>query len=98
VCFLIASALALNLTFNTGKIIMTQQNAAHFLQAVKENQALKERLNAIENPEAFIKIAQESGYDFSMEELEREISQLSDEDLAGIVNPGWGTRRHIHPR
>jgi hypothetical protein len=26
------------------------------------------------------------------------INQLSDEDLAAIVNPGWGTRRHIHPR
>jgi predicted ribosomally synthesized peptide with nif11-like leader len=98
VLFLIASALPLNLIFNTGKIIMTQQNAAQLLKAVKENQALKERLKATENPEAFIKIAQESGYDFSKEELEREISKLSDEDLAAIVNPGWGTRRHIHPR
>ncbi len=96
--FLITLALALNLIFNTGKIIMTQQNAARFLKAVKENQALKQRLNATDNPEAFIKLAKESGYDFSEEELEREISQLSDEELAAIVNPGWGTRRHIHPR
>ncbi|QSJ14037.1 Nif11-like leader peptide family natural product precursor [Nostoc sp. UHCC 0702] len=77
---------------------MTQQNAAQLLKAVKSNQALKDRLKATENPEAFIKIALESGYNFSKEELEREISQLSDEDLAAIVNPGWGTRRHIHPR
>lgn len=44
--FLIASALPLNLIFNTGKIIMTQQNAAQLLKAVKENQALKQRLKA----------------------------------------------------
>ncbi|MEA5565853.1 MULTISPECIES: Nif11-like leader peptide family natural product precursor [unclassified Anabaena] len=77
---------------------MTQQNATQLLQAVKEDQALQARLKATDNPEAFIKIAKESGYDFTIEELEAEISQLSDEELAAIVNPGWGTRRHIHPR
>jgi predicted ribosomally synthesized peptide with nif11-like leader len=77
---------------------MTQQNATQLLQAVKEDQALQARLKATDNPEAFIKIARECGYDFSIEELEAEISQLSDEELAAIVNPGWGTRRHIHPR
>ncbi|MBD2252574.1 Nif11-like leader peptide family natural product precursor [Nostoc parmelioides] len=77
---------------------MTQQNAAELLKAVKENQALRERLKATNNPEAFIKIAQEGGYDFTVEELENEISKLSEEELATIVNPGWGPRRHIHPR
>jgi len=77
---------------------MTQQNAAELLKAVKENQALRERLQATNNPEAFIKIAQEEGYDFTVEELENEISKLSEEELATIVNPGWGPRQHIHPR
>jgi predicted ribosomally synthesized peptide with nif11-like leader len=77
---------------------MTQQNATQLLQAVKEDQALQARLKATDNPEAFIKIARECGYDFTIEELEAEISQLSDEELAAIVNPGWGNRRHIHPR
>ncbi|UKO97194.1 Nif11-like leader peptide family natural product precursor [Nostoc sp. UHCC 0870] len=77
---------------------MTQQNATQLLEAVKEDQALQARLKATDNPEAFIKIARECGYDFTIEELEAEISQLSDEELAAIVNPGWGTRRHIHPR
>jgi predicted ribosomally synthesized peptide with nif11-like leader len=77
---------------------MAQQNATQLLQAVREDQALQARLNATDNPEAFIKIARESGYDFTIEELEAEISKLSDEELAAIVNPGWGARRHIHPR
>ncbi|MHC5719893.1 MAG: Nif11-like leader peptide family natural product precursor, partial [Nostoc sp.] len=39
-----------------------------------------------------IKIAQERGYDFTAKELDTEISKLSEEDLATIVNPGWGTK------
>ncbi|MCC5647724.1 Nif11-like leader peptide family natural product precursor [Nostoc sp. CHAB 5824] len=77
---------------------MTQQNATRLFQAVKQDQALQQRLKATADPEAFIKIAQERGYDFSVEELDSEINKLSEEDLAGIINPGWGTRRHINPR
>ncbi|MEH2382557.1 MAG: Nif11-like leader peptide family natural product precursor [Nostoc sp.] len=77
---------------------MTQQNAARLFQAVKQDQALQERLKVTADPEAFIKIAQERGYEFNVKELDNEISKLSEEDLATIVNPGWGTRHHIHPR
>ncbi len=77
---------------------MTQQNAARLFQAVKEDQALQQKLKATANPEAFIKIAQERGYDFTVEELDSEINKLSEEDLAAIVNPVWGTRRHLNPR
>ncbi|MBD2681167.1 MULTISPECIES: Nif11-like leader peptide family natural product precursor [Nostoc] len=77
---------------------MTQQNAARLFEAVKRDQALQEKLKATANPEAFIKIARERGYEFTLEELDREIDKLSEEDLAAIVNPGWGTRRHLNPR
>ncbi|MFN6562108.1 MAG: Nif11-like leader peptide family natural product precursor [Nostoc sp. ChiSLP01] len=77
---------------------MTQQNAARLFEAVKRDQALQEKLKATANPEAFIKIAHERGYEFTPEELDREIDKLSEEDLANIVNPGWGTRRHLNPR
>ncbi|MEH2108373.1 Nif11-like leader peptide family natural product precursor [Nostoc sp.] len=77
---------------------MTQQNAARLFQAVKQDQALQQRLKATADPDAFIKIAQERGYDFTARELESEISKLSEEDLAAILNPGWGNRRHIYPR
>ncbi|MEH1909139.1 Nif11-like leader peptide family natural product precursor [Nostoc sp.] len=77
---------------------MTQQNAARLFQAVKQDQALQERLKVTADPEAFIKIAQERGYEFNVKELDNEISKLSEEDLATILNPGWGARRHIYPR
>ncbi|MCW5315997.1 Nif11-like leader peptide family natural product precursor [Nostoc sp. KVJ3] len=77
---------------------MTQQNATRLFQAVKQDQALQQRLKATADPKAFIKIAKERGYDFTSDELDNEINKLSEEDLAAIVNPGWGTRRHINPR
>ncbi|MBW4561212.1 MAG: Nif11-like leader peptide family natural product precursor [Mojavia pulchra JT2-VF2] len=77
---------------------MSQQNAAQLFKAVKQDQALKERLKATADSETFMKIAKERGYDFTIQELESEISKLSEEDLAAIVNPGWGPRRHINPR
>ncbi|MBD2514950.1 Nif11-like leader peptide family natural product precursor [Nostoc sp. FACHB-973] len=77
---------------------MTQQNAARLFEAVKRDQALQQKLKATANPEAFIKIARERGYEFTVAELETEIDKLSEEDLAAIVNPGWGTRRHLNPR
>lgn len=77
---------------------MTKQNAAELFKAVKQDQALQQKLRATANPEAFIKIAKERGYEFSTEELEAELDNLSEEDLAAIINPGWGPRRHINPR
>ncbi|WP_341528254.1 Nif11-like leader peptide family natural product precursor [Nostoc sp. UHCC 0302] len=77
---------------------MSQQTAAELLKAIKQDQALKERLRATSDPETFITIAKERGYDFTVDELEAELDKLSEEDLAAIVNPGWGPRRHINPR
>ncbi|MEC4815775.1 MAG: Nif11-like leader peptide family natural product precursor [Scytonema sp. PMC 1069.18] len=77
---------------------MAQQNAAQFFNAVKQDRAFQERLKAASEPEAFIKIAKERGYDFTVEELQLELSKLSEEELAGIVNPGIAPRQHIYPR
>lgn len=77
---------------------MAQENAAQLFQAVKQDQALKERLKAASDPEAFIEIAASRGYNFTVEELESSLSKLSSEELAAIVNPGMSPRFHIHPR
>jgi predicted ribosomally synthesized peptide with nif11-like leader len=77
---------------------MTQKNAAQLFKALKQDQALKARLKAAADPEAFIKIAQERGYNFTVTELQTELSQLSSEEVAAIVNPGIAPRLHIYPR
>lgn len=77
---------------------MSQNNAAQLFKTVRQNQALQARLKAAADPETFIQIASENGYAFTLEELEAEISRLSAEEVAAVVNPGVAPRRHIHPR
>lgn len=77
---------------------MTQENAARFFKAINQDQALKAKLKATTEPESFIKIAEERGYQFTVAELDKEISQLSSEQFAAVINPGVAPRRHIMPR
>jgi predicted ribosomally synthesized peptide with nif11-like leader len=77
---------------------MNQNNAAQLFKVVRQDQALKAQLRAAADPDTFMRIAKENGYSFTIAELEAEISQLSPEEVAAVVNPGVAPRRHIHPR
>ncbi|AKG23028.1 Nif11-like leader peptide family natural product precursor [Calothrix sp. 336/3] len=77
---------------------MTQNNAAQLFQAIKEDQILKQRLKAATDVETFIQIASECGYEFTLTELQTELSKISSEELAAIINPGVAPRLHIVPR
>ncbi|MCT7962945.1 Nif11-like leader peptide family natural product precursor [Laspinema sp. D1] len=74
---------------------MTQKNAAALFKAVKEDLALQQQMQAAKNPAAIKKLAQERGYSFTDEELNHEISQLSDEELSRMINPGIAPREHL---
>lgn len=74
---------------------MTQKNAAALFKAVKEDLALQQQMQAANNPEAIRKLAQERGYSFTDEELNHEISQLSEEELSRMINPGIAPREHL---
>lgn len=77
---------------------MTQEKAAQLFKAVQKDEALKAKLKATNDAESFLKIAEQRGYKFTLEELQAELGKLSDEELAEIVNPGIAPRRHIVPR
>ena len=77
---------------------MAQEHAARFFKAVQKDEALKQKLKVITDPETFIKIAEARGYQFTIAELENAISKLSEEELAAVINPGIAPRRHIMPR
>jgi predicted ribosomally synthesized peptide with nif11-like leader len=77
---------------------MAQENAARFFKAVQHDEALKAKLKATTDPESFIKIAAEHDYNFTVAELDQEISKLSPEEFAAVINPGVAPRRHITPR
>lgn len=77
---------------------MAQESAARFFKAVQKDQALKTKLKATKDPETFVKIAADQGYHFTVEELDQQIAQMSPEEVASVINPGVGPRRHILPR
>ena len=77
---------------------MTQDSAARFFKAIQQDEALKAKLQATTNPETFVKIAADRGYLFSVEELEAQISKLSPQEVAAMINPGVGPRMHLVPR
>ncbi len=77
---------------------MNAKNAAHIYKKVEQAYAQQERQKALSNPKAFIVLAKARGYAFTIKDLVAQLSKLSDEDVAGIFNPGIGPRRHLFPR
>ena len=77
---------------------MEQQNAARIYKNVEKAYAQQERQKALSEPEAFIRLAKARGYAFTVKDLETQLSQLSDEEVAGIFNPGIPPRRHLVPK
>jgi predicted ribosomally synthesized peptide with nif11-like leader len=67
-----------------------------FQTAIQQDSSLKEQLTAVAGDlEAGSKIAKEHGYDLSADELQRAMTQESNEDLAQAVNPGVAPRQQL---
>jgi predicted ribosomally synthesized peptide with nif11-like leader len=67
-----------------------------FQAAIQQDASLKEQLTAVAGDlEAGSKIAKERGYDLSADELQRAMTQESNEDLAQAVNPGVAPRQQL---
>lgn len=77
---------------------MTQEYAARFFKAIQKDEDLKAKLKATSDPQAFIKMAESQGYNFTVEELHAQIEKMSPEEIASTINPGIGPRRHLVPR
>ena len=74
---------------------MSQATVNEFVTAIKEDPSLMAELNAAVDVESYYKIAQDHGYFFTTEELKAELSQESQEELAGLTNPGMAPRQHL---
>ena len=77
---------------------MAQEHAARFFKAVLQDEALQAKLKATTEPETFIQIASERGYKFTVAELDAQISKLTPEEMAAVINPGISPRRRLMPR
>ena len=77
---------------------MTTKNAARIYKKVNQAYAQQERQKALSDPKTFISLAAARGYELTIKNFKAQLRQLSDEDVAGIFNPGIGIRRHLFPK
>jgi hypothetical protein len=73
----------------------TQENAARLIKSIHEAQDRQLRLQALQEPQRFVNLAEKQGYHFNLNNLNEDVDKLSEEAIASIWNPGIGPRRHL---
>jgi predicted ribosomally synthesized peptide with nif11-like leader len=64
---------------------MSEEQLKAFLEAVKADEGLQEKLKAAGDADAVVAIAKAAGFAISAEELQRAQAELSDEELEGVA-------------
>ena len=69
---------------------MSEEQLKAFLEKVKADTSLQEKLKAASDADAVVAIAKEAGFSISADDLKKAQSELSDEELEGVAG---GRRR-----
>ena len=64
---------------------MSEEQLKAFLEKVKGDSNLQEKLKAAADSDAVVSIAKESGFSISADDLKNAQSELSDEELRGVA-------------
>ena len=75
---------------------MSEEQLKAFLDKVKGDSNLQEKLKAAADSDAVVSIAKESGFSISADDLKNAQSELSDEELRGVaggLGPLWSEDR-----
>ena len=72
---------------------MSEEQLKAFLEKVKADTSLKEKLKAATSPEAVIEIAKEAGFLITAEDMQSATIELSDEELEGAAGGTYGGER-----
>ena len=64
---------------------MSEEQLNAFIDAVKADEDLKEKLNAAADADLVVEIAKDAGFLISAEELQRAQSEVSEEELEGVA-------------
>ena len=67
---------------------MSKEQLKAFLEAVKADAGLQEKLKATSDADAVVVIAKAAGFLISVDELKKAQSEISDEALEGVAG-GW---------
>ena len=74
---------------------MSEEQLKAFLEKVKADTSLQEKLKAAGDADAVLAIAKEAGFSISADDLKNAQSELSDEELEGVAGGGikiWSQR------
>ena len=69
---------------------MSEEQLKAFLEKVKADTSLQEKLNEAADADAVVEIAKEAGFSITAEDMQSSTAELSDEELEGAA--GGGTR------
>ena len=64
---------------------MSEEQLKAFMEAVKADAGLKEKLNAAADADAVVVIAKAAGFVISAEELQRAQAEISEDELEGVA-------------
>ena len=64
---------------------MSEEQLKAFLEAIKADATLQEKLNAAGDTDAVVAIAKEAGYVITAEELARAQAEISEAELEGVA-------------
>ncbi|TCD55375.1 Nif11-like leader peptide family natural product precursor [Synechococcus sp. BS56D] len=67
---------------------MSEEQLKSFMEAVKADAGLQEKLEAAGDADAVVTIAKAAGFIISAEELKRAQAELSDEETEGVAGGG----------
>ena len=67
---------------------MSEEQLKAFLEAVKTDAALQEKLKAAADADAVVAIAKAAGFVISADDLKKAQAEVSDEELEGVVGGG----------
>lgn len=72
---------------------MSEDQLRMFMEAVKSDTTLSEKLTSADHPDAIVAIAKAAGFAISAEDLREAQAELSDEDLEGVTGGSYWTMR-----
>ena len=72
---------------------MSEEQLKAFLEKVQGDTSLQEKLKAAANPDAVAAIAKEGGFSISADDLKNAQSEISEEELEGVVAGAHGCVR-----
>jgi predicted ribosomally synthesized peptide with nif11-like leader len=75
---------------------MSVQNATRFLEAVSQDETLRERFGTVSTPEEFLEVCKQLGYSFTTEELKNIVKEQSEGVLVRRNTGVWKWLRSVN--